>query len=143
MAGRLQATTAVVGFAVLALIIPPFTLFSGAALALVTLRLGVTQGFAVLGLSTLVMLLLSLVIVGHAWTGVAYSLLQWLPLIFLALVLRQTVSLSLTLQVAIAFGLMTILGVHLVIPDATGYWKELLDEICVRRWFKHRFQWSP
>ena len=128
MAGQLQATTTVVGFAVLALIFPPLALFSGAALALVTLRLGLVHGFTVLGLSTSVMLLISLVVFGQAWTGLVYSLLQWLPLIVLALILRQSVSLSLTLQVAIALGLAVVCSVHLAVPDVAEYWKELLDE---------------
>lgn len=128
MAGRMQAVTAMVGFAVLAFIFPPSTLFSGAALALVTLRLGVTHGLVILCGSTLTMLIISLLALGQMWTGLAYSVSQWLPLMVFALILRSTVSLSVTLQIAIALGLLAVLGVHLTIPDATQYWLQLLDQ---------------
>lgn len=56
MAGRWQATAAVIGFALLGLLLPPFTLLSGASLALVALRLGATSGFSVLAPAVLVMI---------------------------------------------------------------------------------------
>jgi hypothetical protein len=128
MSGRLQATTAVVGFAILAFPLPPFALFSGAALALVTLRLGAVYGLTILAYSALVMGLMSLIALGQAWTGAAYSLLHWLPLTALALVLRYTVLLGLTLQVVIGLGVLAVLVAHLISPDLTEYWTSLLDK---------------
>lgn len=128
MTGRMHAITAVVGFAALAFLFPPSTLFSGAALALVTLRLGAAHGLVVLGGSTLAMLIISLLTLGQIWTGLAYSVSQWTPLMIFALILRYTVSLSLTLQIAIALGLLVVLGVHLTLPDSTQYWMQLLDQ---------------
>ncbi len=135
MSGRLRAITVVVGFAVLALILPPFALISGAALALVTLRTGPAEGLTILGLSSLAMALLGLAmallglgLLGQFWTGLAYSLFQWAPLLVLALVLRYTVSLATTFQVAIALGLLALFGAHYTSPDLPGYWESLLDQ---------------
>ena len=128
MSGRLQAVTAVVGFAILALPLPPIALLSGAALALVTLRLGAIYGLTILAYSALAMGLISLIALGQAWTGVAYSLLHWLPLTALALVLRYTVSLGITLQVVIGLGVFAVLAAHFIFPDLAGYWTSLLDK---------------
>jgi hypothetical protein len=142
-AGWVQATAVVVGFALLALLLLPLTLllgrlglvvitlltlFSGAALSLVTLRLGATQGFLVLGAATSVLLILDLLLLKGVEAALAYSLLQWVPLMLPALVLRYTVSLSMALKAAIALGLTVIVGAHLAVPDLTGFWSELLDE---------------
>jgi hypothetical protein len=128
MSGRLQAVTAVVGFAILAFPLPPFALVSGAALALVTLRLGTVHGLTVLAYSALAMGLISFIALGQPWTGVAYSLLHWLPLTALALVLRYTMLLGLTLQVVIGLGVLAVLVAHFISPDLTGYWTSLLDK---------------
>ena len=128
MSGRLQAVTAVVGFAILAFPLPPFALVSGAALALVTLRLGTVYGLTILAYSALAMGLISFIALGQPWTGVAYSLLHWLPLTALALVLRYTMLLGLTLQVVIGLGVFAVLVAHFISPDLTGYWTSLLDK---------------
>jgi hypothetical protein len=143
MAGRMQACTAVVGFALLALILLPLTLllgklglaivtlltlFSGASLALVALRLGATEGLAVLTFSTALMVILNYLFVGRVEAGLAYSLLQWAPLLVPALVLRNTVSMALAMVAAIGLGGAVILGAHLAIPDLPGFWAGLLDE---------------
>lgn len=143
MAGRMQATSAVVGFALSALFLLPLTLlvgkiglalitlltlFSGATLALVTLRFGATQGLFVLGMSTAIMMALNFLLVRGVEAALAYSLMQWVPLMLPALVLHATVSLRLALQAAIALGLISILGAHAAVPDISGFWSGMLDE---------------
>ncbi len=127
MAGPLQATTTVVAFASLAIIFPPLMLVSNASLALVNMRLGVRQGMSVLGLSVLVMALLSFAATRSVWAGLAFSLLQWAPLLILAFVLRYTVSLRTTFEVAIVIGLLALLILGSLVPDLTAYWTEMLD----------------
>jgi len=143
MAGWVQGTMVVVGFALLALFLLPLTLllgklglvvvtlmtlFSGAALSFITLRLGGTQGFLVLGAATSVLLVLNLLLLKAVEAALAYSLLQWVPLMLPALVLRYTVSLRMALQAAVALGLAVIVVAHLAVPDLTGFWSGFLDE---------------
>lgn len=128
MAGWPQATTAVVGFAVLALIVPPLSLLSGAALALVTLRVGARHGATVLGLSSVAMVVLSMIASGRAWPALAFCLVEWVPVLGMALALRFTVSLSVTLQGAVVVAMAVLLGVHAVAPDVTDQWMGLLNE---------------
>lgn len=127
MAGPVQATTVVVAFASLAIIFPPLMLVSNASLALVNLRLGARQGSSVLGLSILAMALLSFAATGSVWAGLAFSLLQWLPLFALALVLRYTVSLRNAFEFGIILGLLALLVLQGLMPDLSAYWTEMLD----------------
>lgn len=127
MAGQLRATTAVVGFAVLALLFPPLMLASGAALMLVTARLGAVSGLTLLGLSTLVAVILSQLVIGQPWLGALFGLLQWAPGFVLAMILRHTVSLDRTLQSAIGLGVGALALLQLGGPDLTPYWREIVE----------------
>ncbi|MDQ3797353.1 MAG: DUF2232 domain-containing protein [Pseudomonadota bacterium] len=129
MTDRWRATGAVVGFALLGLIIPPITLLSGAALSLVGLRLGIAQGLSILGLAVLAMAVLSTIIMGQPWIGAVFGLAQWAPLLGLTLILRHTVSLALTLKAGTATGLAAVLGSALLIPNIDSVWKAVLDDI--------------
>jgi hypothetical protein len=129
MAGRWQAIAGVVGFALLGLLVPPLTLLSGAALGLVTLRLGAARGVSVLGPALLVMTAVSAIVLGAAWIGLVYSAIQWVPVLLLALVLRHTLSLALALSAATAMGLATVLAVELLAPDIESLWIALLDQV--------------
>lgn len=127
MAGQLQATTVVVGLAVLALVFPPLMLASGAALMLVTARLGGGSGLTLLGLSTLAAVALSQLVSGQPWPGLLFSVLQWVPGFVLALILRVTVSLDRTLQAAVALGIGALALLYLWGPDLTPYWREIVE----------------
>ncbi len=129
MAGRWQAVGAIVGFALLGLALPPTALLSGAALGLVTLRLGYRWAIGVLGLATLTLAALSMIATGKAWFGATYGLVQWVPLLLLALMLRRSVSLALTLQAATVVGIAAVLGIKFLAPGAESLWSALLDEI--------------
>jgi hypothetical protein len=129
MMGRWQAAGAVVGFALLGLMVPPLTLPSGAALGLVTLRLGAASGLSVLGLAVLALTVLSGILAERAWIGAVYGFVQWTPLVILALVLRHTVSLASTLKVAAAVGLAVVLATKYLASDVTALWKAVLDDV--------------
>ena len=129
MAGRLQAVTVTVGFALLSLFLPPLALLSGAAVGLVALRAGTAQGLIVLALGGLALTLLVFPLTGQPLTGASYALTQWLPVVVLASVLRQTTSWSLTLQAAVLLGVLAVLGAHLIVPDLVAIWLELLNQL--------------
>lgn len=129
MMGRWHATGVVVGFALLGLMVPPLTLLSGAALGLVTLRLGAASGLSVLGLAVLALTALSAIATGRPWIGAAYGMTQWAPLLILALILQRTVSLATTLKAASALSLAVVLGVKYMAPDIMLLWQTVLDDV--------------
>ena len=129
MAGRLQAMTVAVGFALLSLFLPPLALLSGAAVGLVALRAGTAQGLMVSVLGTLILALLVYPLTGQPWIGATYGLTQWLPVVALASVLRQTSAWSLTLQAAVLLGVLAVLGAHLIVPDLDAIWLDLLNTL--------------
>lgn len=128
MAGRFQAASVAVVFAVLALFLPPFSLISGGAVGLVTLRLGWQQGLSVVGLASIVLAALSLLL-GDFLIGLGYGLSQWLPVLLLALVLRQRGSWASTFHVAIGVLAVVVLLAHAVIPDLDAQWQALLGQV--------------
>ena len=128
MAGRAQAVTAAVGFAVLAMFLPPVALLSGAAVALVTLRQGLFAGTIVAVLGAVALALMGMISTGQPGAGLVFALGQWLlPLLFAEL-LRQTVSWRLTLQVLMGLALLLVVGVNLLWPESTAMWRAVLEE---------------
>jgi hypothetical protein len=128
MAGRLQAVAIAVTFAVLALFLPPFSLISGAAVGLVTLRKGWQAGLSIIGLGALVLAVLGLGL-DSPMMGLSYGLSQWLPVWLLALVLRQSGSWAMTFQLGVGVLAVAVLMAHALIPDLELLWQELLNKI--------------
>jgi hypothetical protein len=128
MAGRLQAVTAAVGFAVLALFLPPASLLSGAVVALVTLRLGLGAGLTIAALGMAALVAMGAVTGLGPQFGVLIGLAQWLaPLVF-AEVLRRTVSWRLTLQGLLMATVLLVSMAHLVWPEQAVFWRSLLEQ---------------
>lgn len=129
MRGRSQATLVVAAFAMLSLIVPLVGLVSSAAVALVTLRKGAGEGLIVGALAGLAGGVLAFAALGNPLPTVGFLLLLWLPLWVLGLVLYQTRSLALTVQVAALFGLLVAVGIRLLATDPAAYWIELLEPV--------------
>ena len=129
MAGRVQAVTAAVGFAVLALFLPPVSLLSGAVVGLVTLRLGFSAGVSVAVLSGVALSLMGWVTAGSPQFGVLFGLGQWLVPLLFAEVLRRTMSWRLTLQGLLLLTIALVSVAQLVWPDQSQFWRELLEQI--------------
>ncbi|ACL72013.1 DUF2232 domain-containing protein [Thioalkalivibrio sulfidiphilus] len=129
MQGRLRAVTTVAGFGAAGLIIPPMGLVASAAVALVALRLGTLQGLWVLLMASA--LLAGLVWVGGVQPAVGFMLgaVQWLPMLLLAHLLRQTVSWPVSLLAGVAVACGGILLVHASVPDVTEMWVQTLHQI--------------
>lgn len=125
MAGRLQAVTSVVAFAVLGVMFPPFTLLSGAVVALVALRKGLVQALVVVGWAAL-LLSAFLGAFGQFAFGLVYGLVQWLPVLAFALLLRRSVSWALVMQSLAVLGLIGVLLTHLIQPDIAQVWQGVL-----------------
>jgi len=129
MRGRSQATLVAAAFAMLSLIAPLVGLLSSAVIALVTLRKGAEEGLIVGAFAGFAGGLLAFAALGSPRAAVGFVLILWLPVWVLGLVLRQTRSLSLTVQVAALFGLLVVVGIRLLTADPAAYWMELLEPV--------------
>jgi hypothetical protein len=126
MRGRSPAALVAAAAAVLFWLFPPFLIVSGAVVALVTLRRGPAEGALVVGLAGLGAAGLTWLVLGVPWPMLDVLLACWLPLWLLALVLRATVSLSRTLQVAALLGLFGVASFYLVLGDPVIWWGGIL-----------------
>lgn len=125
MRGRFQAMLVIV----IAALLPFLNLFSGAGLTLVTLRQGYREGLLV----TVLVAVTSGVLIGVLSGSIAPTLglagLFWIPLWLLAATLRYTVSLALTLQLALLLTALAMLGYAAYLGDPVVWGRKLLEEI--------------
>ena len=139
MFGPLQATGFVLLFALLSFVfLPLMGLFSSAAIALVTLRIGWQRGLLIAGISSTLLGVLSLVLYDDIWRGFwgglshvltgeslpkFFGMQLWLPTIGLATVLCKSVSWSRTLTVLFGSSLSAVLLFHLIVGDVVAFWQ--------------------
>jgi hypothetical protein len=133
--GRWQAVLVSALAGALTYLLPPFTTvlsyLAAAAVALVTLHIGVVSGLQVLALAAAATLLF------HQLLGMQAELvldlllvmLLWLPSWLLALVLRQTRALGHALLAAVLFGGCLLLAVYGYYGDPVPWWVERLHTL--------------
>ncbi|MDH3355387.1 MAG: YybS family protein [Chromatiales bacterium] len=126
--GQKEAVIATAVTALLSLIFFPLSYISAAAVGLVTLHIGAKQGLVVATVSAAVMAVLGQLLVGSYLPAVAYLLLLWLPLWWIADRLRRDKVLSLSLLQSAAFGVLIIAGFYLALEDPSAWWRGVLDE---------------
>ncbi len=129
MRGTPQAAAVAAGFGVLAFLLPPVVLLSGAAIALITLRRGPQHGLNLLLLATVGCGMLAWLLVGAPTPGLILSLLYWAPLLLLAVILRNTISLALTLQVMVLLGFGLLLMLYLLFGNPEIWWTEMTRDM--------------
>lgn len=112
--------------ALLSIVMPPISIVSSAAVALVTLRRGANEGLLVLLSASVASAALGIVVMGDYQFAVAYALILWTPVWLLSIVLREGKHLSLALEIAAVIGVLAILGFYLFIPNPAEYWQEIL-----------------
>lgn len=130
--GQSQAILVTVAFAVLALMLPPLSILSGATVALVTLRLGAQPGVVLMALSTLLVGLLSYFTLGNPAPALMFFTALWLPNWLVGWVLRSSRSLALSLATAGGLGLLGVVVVYLVLGDAgdvSNWWQAVLQQV--------------
>jgi hypothetical protein len=128
MKGPMQALIAAVLLSALTIWIAPLGLLVGAIIGLVTLRVGVTEGFKVLVWSVLANVGLTVALTGSylpAWISVMEYML---PIWLMAVVLRKTNSLALALQLAMILVGLGVIGLHLMIPSPADWWLSLFNQ---------------
>lgn len=126
--GRMQALLVAVVPALLSLFLPPLSYLSGAAVALVTLRMGVQQGLMLILGAVVTVGLFGQLLMQNPMGGMAFALGLWLPVWGLALSLRRTASQERSLVLATLFGVMAIAAFHLGTEDPVQWWSGLLQE---------------
>lgn len=124
----MQAYLAALGFAVLAIFFTPFAFLTGVIIALITLRVGSAEGLKTLAASIAAHLLLAGWLHGSYLPGLVVVIEFMLPVWVLALALRQTNSLGLTLQLAALIAGSAVVLAHLVIGDMQAWWLELFQQ---------------
>jgi hypothetical protein len=136
MRGRWQSVLGVAGLAVASMAIPLMSLFSSAALGLVALRRGARESFLVLCVSAAVAGLSGMFLTGSSVVAMTYGLLLWVPVWPVAILLRSTAQLGLTLEAAALLALLVVLGIFLVLSDPAALWQETLLQL-VQPMFEH------
>lgn len=127
MQGRPQAATAIGGLSAVGLAVPPVGILGGAGLALIALRLGTGQALTVMFVVTVLLGALTFFAAGTALPAVMLMVVQWLPVVGLALVLRGTASWGVTMQAGIAIAGLLVLAVRLAMPDIEAEWAGFLN----------------
>lgn len=125
--GPSQAALVAASMAILGLVVPPAAWLSAAAIVLVTLVSGPKYGLLTTGLSLLGAALFASLIFAAPQVAIIFVLLAWLPAWLAASVLRQTVSLALSLQGLAVISLLAIIFIYALFPNFGEYWREPLD----------------
>jgi len=113
--------------AMLSLLMPPLSILSSAVVALVTLRQGPVAGLTVSLMAGLACAALAYVTLGGVLPIVGFVLLLWLPIWLLALLLRLSRSLALSVQGALILGLIFLAAQFLQAQDPVAEWQQALE----------------
>ncbi|MDT8407815.1 MAG: hypothetical protein RQ715_11245 [Methylococcales bacterium] len=127
MKDAMSAAMVMMAAAFLALILPPFSLVGAGALALVTLRQGAAFGLKVLGIAGLASATLAWAIWQQPWLAGSFVLFVWVPVYLIALLLRSSRQLSLTVEITTALGMLGVLVFFAINPDAPAFWRDMLN----------------
>jgi hypothetical protein len=127
--GQSQAALVAASMAILGLMVPPAAWISAAAIVLMTLVHGPKSGLLTTALSLLGAAIFSYMIFATPQVAVIFVLLAWLPAWLIAMVLRQTVSLALSLQVLTVFSLLAVVVLYILFPNFGELWREPLDHM--------------
>jgi hypothetical protein len=133
MRGPMQAILVTSVFAMVSMLQPPLTwllaYISGAAIALVTLQVGMRQGLMVTAGAALGSGLMALLVLGTPVVAVIFVLILWMPVWLVAAVLTYTRSLALALKFAGGVGVVVVALVFMMVGDPVLMWQEVLSQI--------------
>ncbi len=127
--GHSQAALVASTMAMLGLVLPPVAWLSGAAVALVALVSGHRSGLLVTAIAGIGTVILAGLILSLPELGLYYVLLVWLPVVMVAVVLRQTVSLVLSLQLIAVLSMLGIVVLYVFYPDFGELWRPSLNSV--------------
>lgn len=127
--GPSQAALVISTSAILAMILMPFSWISAAALILVILHQDKDVAVRATAIASVAVVVLSWMIFGTPLLAIGYLLFLWLPSAVIAYVLRQSVSLVLSLQLLTLLGLIVVTGLFLFFPTLGETWREAFEQI--------------
>ena len=121
--------TTVTVLAVLSLLLPPVSLLSSAGVALATLRKGWSDGGSIVLISTILIAVLGSLLFHGSLFIVGYGLVLWMPVWLIAILLRETGRIGLTIEIAVLLGVLSVLAIYAVVPDPAALWQSRVDQI--------------
>ncbi|NCF82393.1 MAG: DUF2232 domain-containing protein [Proteobacteria bacterium] len=107
-----------ISVAVIGILVPPFSILTGAIVGLTILRYRLADGALVLAVSTVALGLVT----GAFQPAVNFILFIGLPVFLLAQLLRQTESQGIALTAAGAMSALALSGIHLLMADPVAWW---------------------
>ena len=129
MQGPRQAWTTLAGLAVLTLWFSPVGFLAGAVLALITLRVGETEGLKGLGVGLVTLAVASLIMTGSALPGLIAAGEFLLPAWGFALVLRRTNDMGRMILWAVWIAALMVLAFHLWVSDPVAWWRTVFQQM--------------
>jgi len=126
--GPWQATLTTAATASLALLLPPFGYLSGAAVGLVTLRLGARDGVRIIAFSWIASGLFAFAAFGTPLPSATFAVVLWLPVWLTAFSLQRTASLARSVLLAGVMAMTVVVALHLSVADLPAWWRALLTD---------------
>jgi hypothetical protein len=127
MQGLSQSVMVTTVLAMLSLLFPLIGILSSASVGLVSLRQGLRSGAMTAGVSTLATGALMMLIFGNPLPALVFLLMQWVPVGFLAWLLRASRSLSLATHAGLGLGILAVAVQILSMGDAAEFWRQQLQ----------------
>lgn len=127
MKGRSQAILVTSVLTMISWALSLASLLAAAAVALPTLRRGGREGLFIMLGALPVVALAGQFIMGNALQAGGYSLALWAPVVIVAMVLRESASLSIAVMSALALGLLLVAGFYLVVSEPSAFWYDALE----------------
>jgi len=124
-----HAATVVGLLAVLSLFVPLVSILSGALVGLIILTQGIAPGTRALLISLVGITVVSYLVTQSPMLGITIGLVQWIPMVLLAEVLRRSRSLSITLVVGMIASLLVVLAQYVWWPDIDQLWSQILQQM--------------
>lgn len=130
MKGRMQSAMVASSLGLLSLfLLPPVSIVSSASVALVTLRKGSREGLVVVGYASLLAAILSFFLSGSFQYGILLGLGLWIPVWLVSIILREAKSLSITIEIAVLFGVVSTIGFYLFVNEPIQIWRPVLEQM--------------
>lgn len=125
----IHAATVVGILAILSLIIPLVSVLSGAIVGLIILTQGLLAGTRAIVVSIVGITAVSYLLTQSPELGVTIGLVQWLPMMILAEILRRTHSLSFALVAGMVLALLAVVIQFSLWPDSEQLWMQFLLQL--------------
>jgi len=125
--GPFHASTVVGILAILSLFVPLVSVLSGAIVGLIILTQGLLSGARALLISVVGITVVSYLVTQSPELGITIGLVQWVPMVILAEVLRRTRSMSFTLVIGMVIAIFVVLAQYMLWPDIDKLWAEYLQ----------------